>query len=96
MGRRARRSGLVGALRRLLDRRARTVGIGLLAPIALSTICVHLGGNSWLVAPYLALTAFTATGGGDLSALPVWRSASEPSSLRRSGCCSPPASRPSS
>ncbi|WP_375425243.1 potassium channel family protein [uncultured Friedmanniella sp.] len=67
----ARRSGLVGALRRLLDRRARTVGIGLVALTALSTLYFHLGGNSWLVALYLALTASTATGGGDLSALPV-------------------------
>lgn len=67
----ARRGGVVGAVRRVLDRRARTVGIGLLTLIALSTLYFHLGGNSWLIALYLALTASTATSGGDLSTLPV-------------------------
>ena len=66
-----RQSGLIGAVTRLFDRRARLVVIGLLVLIGLSTLYFHLGGRDWLASLYLALTASTATGGGDLSSLPV-------------------------
>jgi hypothetical protein len=39
------------------------------ALILLSTLYFHLGGRDWLASLYLALTASTATGTGDLSAL---------------------------
>ena len=35
----------------------------------LSTIYFHLGGRDWLNSLYLALTASTSTGDGDLSGL---------------------------
>jgi Trk K+ transport system NAD-binding subunit len=66
-----RQSGLIGAVTRLFDRRARLVVIGLLALIGLSTLYFHVGGRDWLASLYLALTASTATGDGDLSGLPV-------------------------
>ena len=66
-----RQSGLIGAATRLFDRRARVVVIGLLALIALSTLYFHLGGRDWLASLYLALTASTATSGGDLGGLPL-------------------------
>jgi Trk K+ transport system NAD-binding subunit len=66
-----RQSGLIGAATRLFDRRARLVVIGLLVLIALSTLYFHLGGRDWLASLYLALTASTATSGGDLGGLPV-------------------------
>jgi Trk K+ transport system NAD-binding subunit len=66
-----RQSGLIGAVTRLFDRRARLVVIGLLVLIGLSTLYFHLGGRDWLASLYLALTASTATGDGDLSGLPV-------------------------
>lgn len=68
---RVRRSGLVGALTRVFDRRARLVVIGLLLLILLSTLYFHLGGRDWLASLYLALTASTTTGDGDLSGLSV-------------------------
>ena len=64
-----RTSGLLGALRRTFDRRARLVVIGLVILIVLSTLYFHLGGRDWLASLYLALTASTATGDGDLSGL---------------------------
>lgn len=45
------------------------VVIGLFALILLSTLYFHFGGNSWLGSLYLALTASTATGNGDLGGL---------------------------
>lgn len=67
----ARQSGMLGALARVFDRRARLVMSGILALIAVSTLYFHLGGNSWLNSLYLALTASTATGDGDLSKLSI-------------------------
>jgi Trk K+ transport system NAD-binding subunit len=67
----ARTSGMVGAVSRVFDRRARLVMLGLAALILLSTLYFHLGGRDWLASLYLALTASTATGTGDLSALPL-------------------------
>lgn len=67
----ARTSGMVGAVSRMFDRRARLVMLGLAALILLSTLYFHLGGRDWLASLYLALTASTATGTGDLSALPL-------------------------
>lgn len=64
----ARRGGVVGALARVFDRRARAVVVGLVALVVISTLYFHFGGNSWLTSLYLALTA-TATGGGDVSQL---------------------------
>lgn len=65
----ARTSGLVGAVSRVFDRRARSVVVGLLALIVLSTLYFHLGGRDWLASLYLAMTASTATGDGDFSGL---------------------------
>ncbi len=65
----ARTSGLVGALSRAFDRRVRLVVIGLAALIVLSTLYFHLGGRDWLASLYLALTASTQTGDGDLGEL---------------------------
>jgi hypothetical protein len=45
------------------------VVIGLAALIVLSTIYFHVGGRDWLNSLYLALTASTSTGDGDLSGL---------------------------
>ncbi len=67
----ARQRGTLGALARVFDRRARLVVSGILALIAVSTLYFRLGGNSWLGSLYLALTASTATGDGDLSNLPT-------------------------
>jgi Trk K+ transport system NAD-binding subunit len=67
----ARTSGMVGAVTRIFDRRARLVILGLAALILLSTLYFHLGGRDWLASLYLALTASTATGTGDLSTLPL-------------------------
>jgi Trk K+ transport system NAD-binding subunit len=66
-----RTSGLLGALMRTFDRRARLVFLGLLILIVLSTLYFHLGGRDWLASLYLALTASTSTGDGDLSELPL-------------------------
>ena len=65
-----RTSGLVGALTRTFDRRARVVVLGLVILIVLSTLYFHAGGRDWIASLYLALTASTATGDGDLSGLP--------------------------
>ena len=65
-----RTSGLLGALTRTFDRRARVVLLGLLILIVLSTLYFHAGGRDWLASLYLALTASTSTGDGDLSGLP--------------------------
>ena len=43
--------------------------IGLVVLIALSTVYFHLGGRDWLNSLYLALTASTSTGDGDLTGL---------------------------
>ena len=67
----ARTSGMVGALSRVFDRRARMVVVGLLVLITLSTLYFHLGGSDWLASLYLALTSSTATGDTDLSGLPT-------------------------
>ncbi len=65
-----RTSGLLGALTETFDRRARLVVIGLVMLIVLSTLYFHAGGRDWLASLYLALTASTSTGDGDLSGLP--------------------------
>ncbi len=65
-----RTSGLIGALTRTFDRRARIVVLGLVILIVLSTLYFHAGGRDWLASLYLALTASTSTGDGDLSGLP--------------------------
>jgi Trk K+ transport system NAD-binding subunit len=65
-----RTSGLIGALTRTFDRRARVVVLGLVILIVLSTLYFHAGGRDWLASLYLALTASTSTGDGDLSGLP--------------------------
>jgi Trk K+ transport system NAD-binding subunit len=65
-----RTSGLVGALTRTFDRRARVVVLGLVILIVLSTLYFHAGGRDWIASLYLALTASTSTGDGDLSGLP--------------------------
>ena len=67
----ARTSGILGAVSRIFDRRARLVMLGLAALILLSTLYFHIGGRDWLASLYLALTASTATGTGDLSTLPL-------------------------
>ncbi len=67
----ARTSGIVGAFGRVFDRRARAVVIGLLVLIALSTVYFHVGGSGWLNSLYLALTASTSTGDGDLTGMPT-------------------------
>jgi len=67
----ARTSGMLGAVSRIFDRRARLVMLGLAALILLSTLYFHIGGRDWLASLYLALTASTATGTGDLSTLPL-------------------------
>ena len=67
----ARTSGMLGAISRIFDRRARLVMLGLAALILLSTLYFHIGGRDWLASLYLALTASTATGTGDLSTLPL-------------------------
>ena len=67
----ARTSGMLGAVSRIFDRRARLVMLGLAALILLSTLYFHVGGRDWLASLYLALTASTATGTGDLSTLPL-------------------------
>ncbi|HEY5821760.1 MAG TPA: NAD-binding protein [Propionibacteriaceae bacterium] len=67
----ARQSGIVGAVTRMFDRRARLVVTGLIILIVLSTLYFHFGGNGWLASLYLALTASTATGDGDLGSLPI-------------------------
>ena len=66
-----RTSGVLGALTRTFDRRARLLLVGLVMLILLSTIYFHAGGRDWLTSLYLALTASTTTGGSDLSALPL-------------------------
>ena len=65
----ARTSGFVGAMTRVFDRRARMVVLGLVMLIVLSTLYFHVGGRDWLASLYLALTASTSTGDGDLSGL---------------------------
>jgi Trk K+ transport system NAD-binding subunit len=65
-----RTSGLLGAVTRTFDRRARVVVLGLAFLIVLSTLYFHAGGRDWLASLYLALTASTSTGDGDLSGLP--------------------------
>ena len=65
-----RTSGLLGALTQTFDRRARLVVLGLVMLIVLSTLYFHAGGRDWLASLYLALTASTSTGDGDLSGLP--------------------------
>ena len=65
----ARTSGFVGAMARVFDRRARLVVLGLIMLIVLSTLYFHLGGRDWLASLYLALTASTSTGDGDLTGL---------------------------
>jgi hypothetical protein len=67
----ARTSGILGAVSRIFDRRARLVMLGLAPLILLSTLYFHIGGRDWLASLYLALTASTATGTGDLSTLPL-------------------------
>lgn len=64
-----RTSGVLGALTRTFDRRARLVVLGLLALIVLSTLYFRAGGRDWVASLYLALTASTATGDGDLDEL---------------------------
>ena len=64
-------SGILGAFARTFDRRARLLLLGLAVLILLSTLYFHAGGRDWLVSLYLALTASTATGDGDLSGLPL-------------------------
>ena len=54
---------------RVFDRRARLVVLGLIMLIVLSTLYFHLGGRDWLASLYLALTASTSTGDGDLTGL---------------------------
>lgn len=66
-----RTSGLLGALTLTFDRRARIVVLGLVLLIVLSTLYFHAGGRDWLSSLYLALTASTATGDGELSELPL-------------------------
>ena len=58
-----RRSGIRGTLSYVFDRRIRLVLLGLLSLIVLSTIFFHAGGQTWITALYLALSASTATGG---------------------------------
>src|SRR5215210_724734 len=65
-----RTSGILGAVTRTFDRRARVVVLGLVILIVLSTLYFHAGGRDWLASLYLALTASTSTGDGDLSGLP--------------------------
>ncbi len=67
----ARQSGVIGAFARVFDRRARLVVAGLVLLIVLSTVYFHTGGSDWLGSLYLALTASTATGDGDLGRLPL-------------------------
>lgn len=67
----ARQSGFMGAVTRVFDRRARFVVTGLIMLIVLSTLYFHFGGNGWLASLYLALTASTATGDGELGRLPL-------------------------
>lgn len=63
-----RRSGLVGYFSYVFDRRIRLVLLGLLCLIVVSTLFFHAGGQDWVTATYLALTASTATG-ADFEAL---------------------------
>ena len=65
----ARQSGLVGALARAFDRRARVVVVGIVVLVVLSTLYFHAGGRDWLASLYLAMTASTSTGDGDLGGL---------------------------
>ncbi|MFC7625838.1 NAD-binding protein [Microlunatus sp. GCM10028923] len=58
----ARRSGMIGALAYVFDRRVRVVLLGLLVLILLSTIYFHLAGSDWLTALYRALAATIDTG----------------------------------
>lgn len=44
----ARTSGMLGAISRIFDRRARLVMLGLAALILLSTLYFHIGGRDWL------------------------------------------------
>lgn len=67
--RRVRTSGVLGALTRTFDRRARLVVLGLVVLIVLSTVNFHAGGRDWRASLYLALTASAATGDGDLDEL---------------------------
>ena len=64
-----RTSGILGAVTRTFDRRARVVVLGLVILIVLSTLYFHVGGRDWLTSLYLAMTASTSTGDGDLSEL---------------------------
>lgn len=56
------RSGVVGALAYVFDRRIRIVLIGLLILIVLSTVYFHLAGSDWITALYRALAATIDTG----------------------------------
>ncbi|HLT60329.1 MAG TPA: NAD-binding protein [Microlunatus sp.] len=56
------RSGVIGALAYVFDRRIRIVLLGLLILIVLSTLYFHLAGSDWLTSLYRALTATIDTG----------------------------------
>lgn len=58
----ARRSGMIGALTSVFDRRIRVVLLGLVILIILSTLYFRLAGSDWVTALYRALTASTDTG----------------------------------
>jgi hypothetical protein len=66
----ARTSGMLGAVSRIFDRRARLVMLWTCCVDLAQHLYFHIGGRDWL-ASYLALTASTATGTGDLSTLPL-------------------------
>lgn len=57
-----RRSGVIGAVAYVFDRRIRIVLLGLVILIALSTFYFHLAGDDWVTSLYRALTASTDTG----------------------------------
>lgn len=66
-----RQSGVFGAFTHLFDRRLRYVLIGLILLIIFSTVYFHFIGVGWLASLYLALTASTDTGIGDVTDLPL-------------------------
>lgn len=69
----ARQSGFWGALGQVIDHRARAVLLFLLSLIVLSTVFFRfVGGLDWLMALYVALTASTLTGIGDINDLSLW------------------------
>ncbi len=58
----AQRSGMIGVVASVFDRRIRVVLLGLVTLIVLSTLYFRLAGSDWLTALYRALTASTDTG----------------------------------